>query len=220
MSVELSLLHWVYAFFVAAIIAFMVMRKDTSFICILGIAVLGLMATETVSGAISGIFNGFAYAIVELLGTILIISIIVAMSKVLSETGINGVMIAPFAKLIRTPALAYWVTGIVMMVISWFFWPSPAVPLIGAILLPVAIKVGLPALGVAVAMNLFGHGIALSGDFIIQGAPKLTSSAAGLPVGEVISASIPLVIVMGLVTTTVAFYLLMRDIKAKKLVAK
>jgi len=220
MSVELSLLHWVYVFFVAAIIAFMVMRKDTSFICILGIAVLGLMATGTVSGAISGIFNGFAYAIVELLGTILIISIIVAMSKVLSETGINGVMIAPFAKLIRTPALAYWVIGIVMMVISWFFWPSPAVPLIGAILLPVAIKVGLPALGVAVAMNLFGHGIALSGDFIIQGAPKLTSSAAGLPVGEVISASIPLVIVMGLVTTTVAFYLLMRDIKAKKLVAK
>ena len=29
-------------------------------------------------------------------------------------------------------------------------------------------------------MNLFGHGIALSGDFVIQGAPKLTADAAGL----------------------------------------
>lgn len=104
-----------------------------------------------------------------------------------------------------------------MMVISWFFWPSPAVALMGAVLLPVAIRVGLPALGVAMAMNLFGHGIALSGDFIIQAAPKLTADAAGLPVGEVISASIPLVIIMGAVTTITAFYLIKRDMKSGKL---
>ena len=54
-------------------------------------------------------------------------------------------------------------------------------------------------------MNLFGHGIALSGDFVIQGAPKLTADAADLPVSSVVSASVPLVIVMGVVTTSVAF---------------
>lgn len=54
-------------------------------------------------------------------------------------------------------------------------------------------------------MNLFGHGIALSGDFVIQGAPKLTADAAGLPVSSVVSASVPLVIVMGVVTTSFAF---------------
>jgi hypothetical protein len=32
-----------------------------------------------------------------------------------------------------------------MMVISWFFWPSPAVALLGAVLLPVALRAGLPA---------------------------------------------------------------------------
>ena len=74
----------------------------------------------------------------------------------------------------------------------------------GAILLPVAVRVGLPN-WVAIAMNLFGHGIALSGDFVIQGAPKLTADAAGLPVSSVVSASVPLVIVMGVVTTSVAF---------------
>jgi hypothetical protein len=75
----------------------------------------------------------------------------------------------------------------------------------------------LPALGVAVAMNLFGHGIALSGDFVIQGAPKLTADAAGIPVSDVISASVPLVIVMGVVTTAVAYWYMRRDMQSGKL---
>ncbi|GAA3323273.1 hypothetical protein GCM10020331_046480 [Ectobacillus funiculus] len=147
--------------------------------------------------------------------TILIISIIVSMSNLLIRTGINDVMISPFASLIRTPTLAYWIIGIVMMVISLFFWPSPAVALMGAVLLPVALRVGLPAIGVAIAMNLFGHGIALSGDFVIQGAPKLTADAAGIPVSDVVSASLPLVIIMGVVTTVTAFIFLRRDMKKR-----
>jgi hypothetical protein len=62
-------------------------------------------------------------------------------------------------------------------------------------------------------MNLFGHGIALSGDFVIQGAPKLTADAAGIPVSDVVSASLPLVIIMGVVTTVTAFFFLRRDMK-------
>jgi hypothetical protein len=135
----------------------------------------------------------------------------------MTKTGISDVMIQPFAKMIKNPTLAYWVIGIVMMVISWFFWPSPAVALLGVVLLPVALRVGLPALGVAMAMNLFGHGIALSGDYVIQGAPKLTADAAGIPVSDVMAASIPLVIVMGIVTTIVAFYFLKKDMRNGKL---
>ncbi|MBY0121116.1 hypothetical protein [Bacillus sp. S/N-304-OC-R1] len=219
MGVELTALHWIYVLFILFIIGFMIMRRDTTLVCIIGIFLIAITATGSVSSSISSVFNSFIYAITELLSTILIISIIVAMSRILTITGINDVMISPFAKFIKTPALAYWTIGIVMMVISWFFWPSPAVALLGAVLLPVAIRVGLPALGVAVAMNLFGHGIALSGDFVIQAAPKLTADAAGLPVGDVISASIPLVIVMGAVTTITAFILLKRDMKLGKLTA-
>ncbi|WP_111645149.1 hypothetical protein [Paranoxybacillus vitaminiphilus] len=217
MGIELTVLHWIYITFILLIISFMIMRKDTSFICIAGIFLLTFTATHSLSASISSIFNSFIFAITELLPTILVISIIVAMSKVLTVTGINDVMISPFTKLIRTPALAYWTIGLLMMVISWFFWPSPAVALMGAVLLPVALRVGLPALGVAMAMNLFGHGIALSGDFIIQAAPKLTADAAGLSVSEVISASVPLVFIMGIVTVTVAFLLLRRDMKKGKL---
>ncbi|AXM90266.1 hypothetical protein CI793_02060 [Anoxybacillus ayderensis] len=213
MGVELTALHWIYVSFICIIIALMIWRKDTSLACMIGIFLLAMTATGSLPLSISTIFKSFIYAITELLPTILVISIIVSMSKLLTITGMNEVMIAPFAKLIRTPTLAYWTIGILMMVISWFFWPSPAVALLGAVLLPVAVRVGLPALGVAMAMNLFGHGIALSGDFIIQGAPKLTADAAGIPVSEVISASIPLVFVMGIVTVTTAFFLLRRDMK-------
>ncbi|CAG7646358.1 hypothetical protein ACFQI7_23625 [Paenibacillus allorhizosphaerae] len=219
MEVTLISLHWVYLLFILLIIGFMVMRRDTTILCIVGIFILGILSTQSLHASVSGVFNSFIYAIKELLGTILIISIIVAMSKVLTRTGINESMISPFAKLIRTPAMAFWIIGIVMMVISWFFWPSPAVALLGAVLLPVALRVGLPALAVAMAMNLFGHGIALSGDFVIQGAPKLTADAAGIPVGAVIEASVPLVIVMGVVTTVTAFWMMRRDMRSGKLTA-
>lgn len=213
MGIELTALHWIYVVFIVLIIGFMVKRRDTTLICIVGIFILALVATGNLTMSISGVFNSFVYAITELMSTILIISIIVAMSQALTKSGIQDVMISPFTKFMKNPTLAYWIIGIVMMVVSWFFWPSPAVALLGAVLLPAALRAGLPALGVAMAMNLFGHGIALSGDFIIQAAPKLTADAASIPVGDVVSASIPLVITMGIVTTVSAFILLKRDMK-------
>lgn len=217
MNVDLSALHYIYLVFTLLILAVMIKKRDTTLVCIVGIFLLALVATNSLSSSIITVFNSFIYAIVELMGTILIISVIVAMSTILAKTGINELMISPFTKLIKSPTLAYWVIGILMMIISWFFWPSPAVALIGAVMLPIAVEVGLPALAVAMAMNLFGHGIALSGDFIIQGAPKLTADAAGISVGEVISASVPLVFIMGVVTTVAAFIFIKKDLKSGKL---
>ncbi|MEK4353825.1 hypothetical protein MKX41_23695 [Paenibacillus sp. FSL R5-0475] len=213
MGIQLTALHYVYLAFIVFIMALLIKRRDTTMICIAGIFVLGWLATETVSGSVTGVFNSFVYATKELMGTIMIISIIVAMSRVLTRTGINETMVAPLTRFLRTPFMAFWGIGLIMMVTSWFFWPSPAVALIGVVLLPVAIRVGLPALGAAIAMNLFGHGIALSSDYIIQGAPKLTADAAGLPVSSVMEASIPLVIVMGVVTTVTAYWMMRRDQK-------
>ncbi|MFV9510212.1 hypothetical protein [Tepidibacillus sp. LV47] len=213
MEIQLSAIHWVYLIFIFLIIGVMVMRKDTTLVSILGILTISMLVTKSIPSSILSLFNSLIFAIKELLGTILIISLIVAMSKVLTHSGINELMVRPITRMIKSPLIAYWVIGIAMMIISWFFWPSPAVALIGAVFLPVAVRVGLPALGVAMAMNLFGHGIALSGDFVIQGAPTITSGAAGIPVGNVVSASIPLVMVMGIVTTAVAFYFLHRDLK-------
>lgn len=217
MTITLNALHYVYLVFILVIIVAMIKKRDISLICILGILVLGLIGTGSLYKSVMAVFNSFIYATKELMPTILIISVITAMSNVLVTSGINEEMVHPFKRIIKSYWVAYWIIGLVMMVLSWFFWPSPAVALIGALFLPIAKKAGLPAMGAAVAMNLFGHGIALSSDYIIQAAPKLTADAAGVEVSKVIRASIPLTITMGLVTTIAAFYMIRRDIKSGEL---
>ena len=135
MGVELTLLHALYVICLLTIITFLfserIRRLFVSFYLL-----LALTATSSIPLAISGIFQSFIYAITELLPTILIISIIVSMSNLLVHTGINDTMISPFTKMIRTPTLAYWIIGLLMMTISFFFWPSPAVALMGLFYYP------------------------------------------------------------------------------------
>ncbi|MCY8405450.1 hypothetical protein [Bacillus sonorensis] len=205
MGFELTSIHFVYVGFIAAILVFMLFRLDTTFISLAGIFFVSLCATHSLSASVIGVFNSLIYACTELLPTIFIICFIVSMSELLTKTGVNETMMTPVSKMIKGPVLAYWITGILMFIISSFFWPSPAVALIGAVLLPASLKAGLSPMATAAAMNLFGHGFALSGDFVIQAAPKLTGDAAGVPVTEVMKASIPLVAIMGIVTTMTAF---------------
>ncbi|MBN1046480.1 MULTISPECIES: hypothetical protein [unclassified Clostridium] len=215
--ITLSAIHWVYLIFIGLILLSVILKKDISIICIIGILSIAFMNNFSISESIMSVFNGFLYAIKELLPIILIISVITALSNLLSATGINEVMISPLAKLIKNKVLAYWIIGISMMIISWFFWPSPAVALIGAILVPVAAKAGLPKLGAAIAMNIFGHGIALSSDIIIQGAPKITCDAAGIAINKFMPSIIILELVMGFTTSILAFYFIMKDIKNNNL---
>lgn len=61
MEIQLSALHWVYLGFIIAIIGFMLMRRDTTLICIAGILGIGILATTSASGSVSGIFNSFIF---------------------------------------------------------------------------------------------------------------------------------------------------------------
>ncbi|MEW8957360.1 MAG: hypothetical protein AB2369_12595 [Clostridium sp.] len=174
---------------------------------------LGIIGTESLYKSLMGVFNSLIYATKELMPTIFIISIITAMSGVLKDTKINEELVRPFSKFMKNYTIAYFGIGLFMMIISWFFWPSPSIALIGAIFLPIAVEAGLPPIGVATSMTIFGYGIALSSDYIIQAAPKLTSDAAGIGISEVMRASIPLEITMGVVTVISAFYFLRKDMK-------
>ncbi|ABR47170.1 conserved hypothetical protein [Alkaliphilus metalliredigens QYMF] len=211
--VELNLVHWIYIVMVFIVLITLIMRKDIAIPCIIGVFLIGLAANLGVAGAVGGIFTSFMVSASELLNIIMVISIIVAMSKLLEELGASELMVRPMTKLIKTPDQAFWFIGIVMLITSWFFWPSPATPLIGAVLLPVAYKVGLPAMGAAMAINLFGHGIALSTDFVIQGAPTLTASTSHVDITEIMMGGLPLFAVMSIVTVTMAYIMLKRDMK-------
>lgn len=214
-AIQLTAAHWVYALFVILIFVALAMRKDTSVVALVGMFLLGWILLGSPIGGLQAIFNGMLRSGVVLLDIVFIISIVVSLAKGLEGMGALYLMVRPARQLMRNPALAFWITGVVMYIAALFIWPSPATALVGTILFPAALAVGLPAISTAMAMNLFGHGVCLSTDYVIQGAPKLTAEAAGVPVSDILAASTPLNIVCSVVALVVAWFLVVRrDIKA------
>ena len=209
--------HYIYILFMVAALVTMIMKKESVVPCILGIFTLGLYYNRSLVGALGSVFTALGVALNELGSVIIIIGIMVALSKALEESKSIDFMVGPISKIVKNPTGAFFISGIFMLLMSWFFWPSPATALVGAIFLPIGIKAGLPAIGLAMAINLFGHGMALSTDFIIQGAPSITSGSAGIGVNEIISEGMILYIVMSVVTIGVAFYMLRKDLKSGEL---
>ncbi|HUJ90021.1 MAG TPA: hypothetical protein VLX12_07495 [Syntrophorhabdales bacterium] len=212
--VELTAAHWIYALFVIIVLVAMAFRLDTPLICIVGSFVLSLVITGDLVKAVQAVFNSINVAFSELLGTVLIISMIVSMAKMLEECGLAEIMFRPVRKMMKSPAIAFWVMGFVIMLVAWVIWPSPAIALVGALLLPAAVKAGLPPINAAMAISMFGYGCALTTDFIIQGAPGITSKASGVPVSDIMAKSLPLLIVWGVIALPLTFRSVKKDLKA------
>jgi hypothetical protein len=212
--VELTAAHWVYALFIILVLVTMGFRRDTPLVCIVGSFVLSWVVTGNIVKAVQAVFNSVTVAFNELLGIVVIISLIVSMAKMLEECGLAETMFRPVRKTIKSPSVAFWVMGFVIMVVAWIIWPSPAIALVGALLLPAAVGVGLPPISAAMAISMFGYGCALTTDFIIQGAPGITAKAAGIPVGDVMTKSVPLLIVWAVIALPLSFMSVRKDIKA------
>jgi hypothetical protein len=212
--VELTAAHWVYAIFIIIVLVTMAMRRETPLVCIIASFILSWVITGNLVKAVQAIFNAVTVAASELLGIVVIISLIVAMAKMLEETGIAEMMFRPVQGLMKSPGVAYWVMGFVIMIVAWVIWPSPAIALVGALLLPAAIKVGLPPINAAMAISMFGYGCALTTDYIIQGAPGITSKAANVTVGAVMAKSVPMLIVWGIIALPLSFIAVRKDIRA------
>lgn len=209
---HLTAVHWVYAGIVLIVIVTMAMRRDALIPCIAGVFIVGWIMTGTPLGGIETIFKSSAVAARELLDIILVVSIIVGLAAALEQMGAEYLMVAPARKLMKSPQMAFGVLGLVMLFASYFLWPSPATALVGAVLVPAATAAKLPAVSAAVAMNIFGHGIALSTDYVIQGAPNISAKAANVPVAAVMQNGVPLIVTMGVVTVAVSFLIARRDI--------
>ena len=212
--VELTAAHWVYALFIVIVMVTMALRKDTPLVCIIGSFVLSWVITGNLVKAVQAVFNSVTVAFSELLGIVVIISLIVAMAKMLEECGLAEMMFRPVQKTLKSPAIAFWVMGFVIMLVAWVIWPSPAIALVGALLLPAAVKAGLPPINAAMAISMFGYGCALTTDFIIQGAPGITAKAAGITPGDVMAKSLPMLIVWGLIALPLSFRSVKKDLKA------
>jgi hypothetical protein len=189
-------------------------RRETPLICIIGSFILAWVITGNLVKAVQAVFNSVTVVFSELLGVVTIISIIVAMAKMLEEVGLAEMMFRPVKGMIKSPGIAFWVMGFVIMIVAWVIWPSPAIALVGALLLPGAIKAGLPPISAGMAISMFGYGCALTTDFIIQGAPGITAKASGIAVGDVMSKSLPMLIVFGVIALPLTYWSARKDIRA------
>jgi hypothetical protein len=225
-AVHFTAAHWGFLLAVAAILTSMVLRKGVVIPSIAGIFLVGVLfhrgdssVLDTVIYAIQTVFKALLDAGTSLFDIMLIIALMVAMLRSLQAQGADKIMIAPFRKLIRGPRSAFIVLAIIMYVASAFFWPTPAVALVGTVLIPVAAQAGFPALAAAVVLNLAGDAMALSADPVIQGATRLSSAAAGIAPAAIYPYTLVLSVILGVVAIALGGFAIRRDMRRGTLTA-
>ncbi len=224
MPVALGAAHWVYIVVMAAIVLSMALRRGVIILSIIGIAALGALSPNARPGiedhlifAVQAVFKAMLLSGTQLFDIVLLIALMLAMLRSLQAQCVDEIMIAPLRKLMVGPKSAFLVLGGAMYMASIFFWPSPATALIGTVLVPVAARVGLPAVGATVAINIAGHGMALSADPVIQGATRITAASAGLQTPDILPYTVIFSTLCGLVALFLAGIALRRDMHRGKL---
>jgi len=195
----------IYFICIILIIITIILKKKPILIAAFGLLAVGIGETQSVMEGIQVAFRSLLSTATDLLSIILLIGLVVAMTSMLKETGADTVISRPFLKF-KQASLIYWIFGITLWLLSLFLWPTPAVTLLGAILIPIIGRSRIHPLGLAVGLCIFGEGMSLSGDYIIQGAPGLLAKSAGIEVGQVIQASIPLVVGSSLIASVIGFW--------------
>lgn len=208
----MTISHWLYVIGVLVVVATMIFRRNVIIPCILFTLVIGWVYLGSFVGGILALFNASIVAGKDLFSIFMIIGLMVAMLKSISAAGADRLLVKPLENSMKTPLTSYIVMILATLFISLFFWPTPAVPLIGALLAPAAIRAGLPPIMAAMAMALAGQGLALSGDIVIQAAPGLTAGAAGIPVEAITPKVLILSVVTGVVAMVLAWWMNRKEI--------
>lgn len=212
---ELTVSHWLYAFFTLVIIGTMIFKKGVVLPTLLGTFVIAWVFKGNLVDGFTAIFNANLVAAKELFSIFLIITFMMALLHSLRDLGADRRMIQPIQKMMINGHVSFFVLIGVTYVISLFFWPTPAVPLICALLVPAAVRAGLPAMTAAVAIALAGQGMALSSDYIVQVAPGLSAKSAGISTAAVADTSLVLSLITGGVAILIAYLLYRKTIRKK-----
>ncbi|WP_336980829.1 hypothetical protein [Altererythrobacter fulvus] len=207
----LTAAHWVFFAVTISMLFAMAVRRGVIILAMLGIIALALLSPnagqEPVDQAIFAAQAMFRAAIVggtRLFDTILLVGFMGALLHVLREEGIDRVMLMPFAGFMRGPRTAFIMIALATYLFSLFFWPTPTVLMIGALLAPLAVRAGLSPLATGMAMSMAGHGMALSADPLIQAAARITGAPGGLAPSAILPMSLLFSIVIGLVALGVS----------------
>ena len=197
--------HWFYLAGVAVIVLTMIMRANVVVPSVAGTFLVILALTGSPVAALGGIFNATFVAAKELFSIFLVIALMTALLNSLKELRSDVRMVEPFRAVMKNGHMSYLVIAFVTYAVSLFFWPTPAVPLVSAVLLPAAIAAGLPPIAGAVVIALAGQGMALSSDYVIGVAPGISAKAAGAVASVVGDRSLVLSLITGIIALVWAY---------------
>jgi uncharacterized membrane protein len=212
--VAIGITHWVYLLGVAFIVLTMIWRANVVVPSVVATFLVTLAWTHSPISALAGIFNASFTAAKELFNIFLVIALMTALLNALKVLRSDIRMVEPFRAIMKNGHAAYFVLAAITYTISLFFWPTPAVPLVSAVLLPAAIAAGLPPLGGALAIAIAGQGMALSSDYVIGVAPGISAKAAGVAVSAATVADRALVLslITGGIALTLAYLAIRKSI--------
>ncbi|WP_010649656.1 hypothetical protein [Oceanobacillus massiliensis] len=212
---DLTIPHLLYGLFTLIIIVTMIFRKGVVLPTLLGTFIIAWVYKGSLIDGFTAIFNANLVAAQELFSIFLIITFMLALLHSLRDLGADARMIQPIQKMMVNGHVSFFVLIGITYIISLFFWPTPAVPLICALLVPAAVRAGLPAISAAVAIALAGQGMALSSDYIVQVAPSLSAASAGIDAGDVADKALVLSLIAGAVAILLAYLLYRKSIRSK-----
>jgi hypothetical protein len=183
----------------------MLFRKGIVLPLIIGTFLVGAVYKGSIIAGFQAIFNANLVAAQQLFNIFLIISIMIALLNSLKDLGADKRMVIPIQKIMVNGHVSYLVLMVATYVISLFFWPTPAVPLICALLVPAAVSAGLPVMTAAMVIVIAGQGMALSSDYIMQVAPMISAKAAGIDKSLVADKAMILSLITGLSALAVVY---------------
>jgi hypothetical protein len=210
---QLTAAHWVFLAGVVVILATMIMRKNIVVPAVVATFLTALVWSGSLATGLSSVFNASLVAATSLFSIFLIIAMVTAMLRSLEGLGADRRMVAPFRKVMRNGHLAFWTLVIVTYFISLFFWPTPAVPLIGAVLVPVAIRAGLRPLAAGFTVAIAGQGMALSSDYVIRVAPGLSATAANADPNVVADRAFVMSLIVGGIALAIGYAMEVRKMR-------
>ncbi|WP_219414592.1 hypothetical protein [Pseudonocardia nigra] len=205
-----SAAHGIYLAGIVLLIVLVVLRKNVVAPAI-GLTFLTATAlTGSVTTGVSAVFRAAIASTSELLTIFLIIAVMTSLIQALRATGADEPMVRPFQRLMWNAPVAYVVLAAITFVLSLVFWPTPVPPLLAAILIPAALRVGLSPMGAAIAIAIAGQGMALSSDYILGVAPELSAQGAGVPASAIADRALVISLITGVFALAVAYVMTVR----------
>lgn len=213
-NVGLAAAHWVYLVGVLVIILTMILRANVVVPSIVATLLVVLAWTGSPVAALGSIFNASFVAAKELFNIFLVIALITALLNALKELRSDVRMVEPFRVVMKNAHVSFFILALITYGVSLFFWPTPAVPLVSAVLLPAAIAAGLPPIAGAAVIAIAGQGMALSSDYIVGVAPGISAKASGALVTVIADRALALSLVTGGVALLFAYMSLRKSFVA------